>query len=352
MNNAAGQAGGVRKACDDSCDAAACVVGLDIGGANLKLADTRGRTRDVAFPLWKRPQQLTAQLRSLLADGPAASSLAVTMTGELADCFDDAAHGVRFIADAVVAAAPHSPRLAFYGVDGGFASIQEVHDDPDRFAASNWHALGHHLAVSLVPDALLIDIGSTTCDLILLQAGRVATESRTDFDRLVAGELIYVGIGRTPVCAVVDELPFEGRWVPVMNELFATTGDCAVLLGLAAEDASDTQTADGKPRTRAAATARLARMIGLDRRRFTPRHAERCSQHVLSAVQQQIARVLTTAPPRDCWILSGHGQALLSDVVPSGVTTIDLRQQLGPALSRVAPAYAVAQLMACQATTP
>lgn len=328
------------------------VVGLDIGGANLKRADTRGGTQDVAFPLWKSPQQLAAQLSDLIAGCPPQSPLAVTMTGELADCFDDAAQGVRFIADAVLAAAPLSPSIAFYGVDGRFANIQAVHHDPDRFAASNWHALGNYLAGSLAPDALLIDIGSTTCDIIPLQSGRVATASRTDFDRLVAGELIYLGIGRTPVCAIVDHLPFEGRLVPVMNELFATTGDCAVMLGLEAEDHTDTHTADGKPRSRTAATARLSRMIGLDQRRFTQQHAERCSEYVLAEVRQRIATVLATSPPRECWILSGHGQMLLSDTAPSGVETIDLRQTLGPSLSRVAPAYAVAQIRATPAAAP
>ncbi|QEG40098.1 hydantoinase/oxoprolinase family protein [Roseimaritima ulvae] len=338
----------VARGDDDGDGQSPYVVGLDIGGANLKLADTRGVARDEPFPLWKSPQRLTARLRELLGECSADAPLAVTMTGELADCFDDAAHGVRFIAEAVLAAAPQSASIVFYGVDGRFANLAEVRHDPDRFAASNWHALAYYLAAQLVPDALLIDIGSTTCDIIPLQSGRVGTDSKSDFDRLVAGELLYLGIGRTPVCAVVDHLTFEGRNVPVMNELFATTGDCALMLGIEAEDFldTDTDTADGKPRSRTAATARLARMIGLDRRRFTEQHAVGCSRQVLQAVQQRVAAAVAAAPTQQTWILSGHGQALLSDTAPAGVEVIDLRERLGESLSRVAPAYAVAQLQA------
>ena len=32
------------------------ILGLDIGGANLKAAHTDGTARSVAFPLWKHPE--------------------------------------------------------------------------------------------------------------------------------------------------------------------------------------------------------------------------------------------------------------------------------------------------------
>ncbi len=346
------------------------VMGLDIGGANLKAADTLGHSIDRPFALWRTPERLAGQLRELVhklatqaasAPGVAAaesafdhadgadgllkeSDLAVTMTGELADCFASAAEGVRFIAKAVCTALPDHGRISFYGVDGRFASLAEVCADPHRFAASNWHALAAFVANEAPPQSLLIDIGSTTCDLISLDAGRVNTASQSDFDRLCHHELVYVGFGRTPVCAVVDDLPIAGRTVPVMNEVFATTGDCALILGLEPEDVRDTHTADGRPRTVAAASARLARMVGLDADRFPAETALRCSRHVLAAVRRRILAAIDAAPPHRHWVLSGHGQALLGDARPDSLTATDLRDTLGPELSRVAPAYAVARL--------
>ena len=102
------------------------VVGLDIGGANLKLADTEGRALERAFALWQHPRQLAEQLAEMLGSVAASAPLAVTMTGELADCFEDAAQGVRFIARAVHQAAPRAGGIAFYSLEGSFAELDAV----------------------------------------------------------------------------------------------------------------------------------------------------------------------------------------------------------------------------------
>src|SRR5262245_28908054 len=76
-------------------------LGLDIGGANLKAAHATGATRLRPFALWKDPRGLAGALRDLLAGLPAADALAVTMTGELCDCFPSKREGVHAILDAV-----------------------------------------------------------------------------------------------------------------------------------------------------------------------------------------------------------------------------------------------------------
>ena len=43
------------------------VVGLDIGGANLKAADTQGVALTRPFAVWKAPENLAAETRRLLA---------------------------------------------------------------------------------------------------------------------------------------------------------------------------------------------------------------------------------------------------------------------------------------------
>ncbi len=80
-------------------------LGLDVGGANLKLADGRGWAATRPFPLWRQPGGLMAALEELLATAPSADGLALTMTGELADCFATKREGVEAILGAVEAAA-------------------------------------------------------------------------------------------------------------------------------------------------------------------------------------------------------------------------------------------------------
>src|SRR5438046_1175169 len=70
------------------------VLGLDIGGANLKAVHADGSARTVRFPLWKQPADLPAALSALLASMPHSTRLAVTMTGELCDCFATKREGV------------------------------------------------------------------------------------------------------------------------------------------------------------------------------------------------------------------------------------------------------------------
>src|SRR3954451_4261640 len=80
-------------------------LALDIGGANIKVADGLGYSATYAFPLWKESVKLSKQLRAIISESPAADHLAITMTGELADCFASKADGVKHILDAVASAA-------------------------------------------------------------------------------------------------------------------------------------------------------------------------------------------------------------------------------------------------------
>src|ERR1700676_2452819 len=80
---------------------ARAILGLDIGGANIKAYHTNGVACHVPFRLWEKPGELAARLAALQADLPAAEVVAVTMTGELCDCFESRRAGVNAILDAV-----------------------------------------------------------------------------------------------------------------------------------------------------------------------------------------------------------------------------------------------------------
>ena len=123
------------------------------------------------------------------------------MTAELADCFATKREGVAFVLDAFGTAFPGvSPWV--YGVNGQFLSVMEARQRPVAVAAANWRASAD-LVARTFSDALLIDVGSTTTDIIPILAGRVAVRGRTDPARLRSGELVYTGAVRTPLCAIV-----------------------------------------------------------------------------------------------------------------------------------------------------
>ena len=117
------------------------------------------------------------------------------------------------------------------------ADIAEALATPELAAASNWHALAS-FACRFLPErtGLLIDIGSTTTDIIPLVQGRVAALGCNDMQRLVSRELVYRGVGRTPICAMMSTLPVNRKSCPTAAEVFATAADAYVLTGDLIED--------------------------------------------------------------------------------------------------------------------
>ena len=62
------------------------IIGLDIGGANTKLASSDGKTVELHYlPLWKNTQ--FPEVLKEIAQRLQPEKVAVVMTGELADCF-------------------------------------------------------------------------------------------------------------------------------------------------------------------------------------------------------------------------------------------------------------------------
>jgi probable H4MPT-linked C1 transfer pathway protein len=245
------------------------VIGWDVGGAHLKaclLAD--GRVRDVAqWPcaLWQGIDRLDAALAQARMRWPQMerSAHAITMTGEMADVFEHREHGVQRIAERM--AAEPGIALALYAGEGGWCSLDDVSTRWEDIASANWLATAR-LAARRVGDGVLVDIGSTTTDVIALRRERVAARGRSDAGRLATGELVYQGVVRTPLCALTRQIRFRGESFNVMNEFFATTADIYRLTG-ELDPAHDLHpAADGGAKDMAATRRRLARMVGMDAR--------------------------------------------------------------------------------------
>ena len=142
------------------------IIGLDIGGANLKAAHIDGQCLSQSFPLWQHPEKLSNQFRELISQLPDANTLAITMTGELADCYPSKTEGVHSILDAVEEM-KDGRSIHVWSTSGEFVDVEIAREYPLLVAAANWHALATWVG-KMVPDgnALLVDIGTTNdrCD--------------------------------------------------------------------------------------------------------------------------------------------------------------------------------------------
>ena len=343
------------------------VVGWDIGGAHVKACLMEGgRVQDVAqwpCPLWQGLEQLDAALRQARERWPHiwsdATCHAATMTGEMVDLFASREEGVHCLS--VELSRLLGPSLRLYAGAHGWIAPDAVACHWDAVASANWRATAELVACRL-PEAVLLDIGSTTTDLIPVRDGHVVVRGTCDAERLATGELVYQGVVRTPLCALAQRVTFGGRLTNVMNEFFATTADVYRLTGELDPEHDQQPAADNGSKDAMATRKRLARMLGRDacdadaQQWTTLAHGWRALQ--LQEIAGQLARVIAASDlSADAPVVSaGCGdflagvlaakagrsvQRFAGDIVPLSGST----PQLARWVQVCAPAVAVATLL-------
>jgi probable H4MPT-linked C1 transfer pathway protein len=255
----------LRESCVEI-DRMQSIIGWDIGGAHLKAARAENAVItaavQIACPLWLGLGELDRAFAEARAAIGRAPLNAITMTGELSDAFATRAEGVAGVA-AIAERLLAPDRCIFYAVRAGFVDGAAAAARPIEIASANWRASAA-LVGARARNALFIDMGSTTTDIVPVAAGEPASRGFTDADRLAQGELVYTGLVRTFLMAGPRQVPFAGRWTALMNEWFADMADVHRILGQLPEGADMMDAADGREKTVAASMARLARMIGHD----------------------------------------------------------------------------------------
>ncbi|HLX97420.1 MAG TPA: hydantoinase/oxoprolinase family protein [Roseiarcus sp.] len=298
------------------------VVGWDIGGAHLKAARVKGGRVEAVVqaptPLWLGLDSLEAAFAAIGAELGLADRHAITMTGELCDAFPSRREGVAGLATiAAKRLAPAVPSL--YAGRAGFVDLGEAAAHAADIASANWHATAALVALR-APYALIIDIGSTTADLIPVAAGRIVAAGYTDAERLAAGELVYTGMARSFVMALTDRAPFRGAWTPLMNEYFASAADVHRILGDLPDGADKMATADGREKTVEASRARLARMIGREADEGAASEWHGLAAFLAEAQIRQIADAASLrlsrndVPPDAPVVAAGVGETMAAEV--------------------------------------
>lgn len=341
-------------------------IGWDVGGAHVKACRVvNGELVDAVqwpCPLWEGLSKLDAVLAQARARWPHLHRArhAVTMTGEMADFFIDRADGVRRIAGRM--ALLPGTGLEFWAGERGFVPLADVAAQWEAIASANWLATAE-LAARRVGEGLLVDIGSTTTDLIPLREGRPAALGRSDAQRLMSGELVYQGVARTPLCALARQIDFQGRPHNVMNEFFATTADVYRLLGELDPAHDQHPAADHGAKDVAGSRRRLARMVGRDAVEAADADwldfARAWRGEQLNEIARNLDRVLAAAalPPGAPLVAAGCGAFLVEKLAAArgrpclffASQVARLAPQAPPAVARLAqvcaPALSVALLL-------
>lgn len=317
------------------------IIGIDIGGANTKIASADGEIIELHYiPLWKDttlPTSLEDIANELRPD-----KVSVVMTGELADCFEDKLQGIGFIMRSVNDAFDCEVRY----IDSNGHFYEDTGNLRD-LAAANW-AASTRLIGSEIGDCLFVDVGSTTSDIIPIKDGKHVA-GLTDFSRLVRSELFYAGTLRTNIAYLLEKVNVASGECNIASELFSTTADAYLLLGDITEELYTCETADGAGKTRTDAMRRLARVVCADLSEISPEEiyniAQQIKERQITLLSEAIA-VVAEKNGLNRIVSAGLGEFLIKEAaIRLGFECTSVADIWGADTSKVFPAYAAARIL-------
>lgn len=304
------------------------MIGLDVGGANLKVASEKGY-EIIHFPIWKRLKEL-GNLLEKIRDRYDSESACVVMTAEISDVFERKVEGVLRISREV----ERVFREVYYlDVNG---EVRDRVDDPKRFMATNWIASCKFLLEEGYRNFVFVDVGSTTTDVIPV-GDYVA--GKTDLERLMDYELIYMGVLRTPTFHLTD--------LNVSTEFFSITADVFRVTGDICEEDYNCETPDGRGKSYRECLNRIARLFCSDLEELD----EEFLINFAKSVRNRFLDVLKFAILRqklkgfNTVLGCGMGEFLIREAVRDlKMEYVSIEERFG--FSKVFPAYAT--LMICK----
>jgi len=345
------------------------ILGLDIGGANLKaikLSVSNGKThvKEVIreyFPVWILGKNGVVEgLRKLKESVNPSPNYVVstTMTAELSDLFRNKSEGVRFIVGTVEEVFSDASRRFYVNVKSKLVEYSEAYKSPLEIAAANWAASAWLISKKL-RNCIFIDIGSTSTTIVPIINGKISVQGYTDPEKLVYGELVYLGVLRTNICSIVNKVPYKGLFARLSSEKFALSGDVCLVLGKIGVKDYTTETADGRGRGIRECLDRLSRVPCADNEILNDYEILEIARYVYESMVFRVFETLTQVRSRIASLgynpstfkvcTAGLGSFLAKEAAKRAgfKDVIDVSGIYGKKISHILPAYAAA-LMALE----
>ena len=357
------------------------ILGLDIGGANIKAVNTTPTPsrRDLEItsiirwyhPLWLKGVE---SLRELLGEIKQRFSLrrgeyyvGVSMTAELSDVFKTKFEGVKTIVEIVEDVYRDSRGVYYVTVDMNLVDYSVAVRDYLKVAAANWAASAWLMKYKCeewnIRDAILIDIGSTTTTIIPMVNCSIRVRGYTDPEKLVYGELVYTGVLRSNVATLVDRVPYKGFYARVSAERFALIGDVHLLLGHITSEDYTTETANGRGRSVEEAMQRIARVPCADSDIISLEEAVEIARYVY---EKQVFAVFEALMQIRSWLVSQSVKLDDFTVITAGLgeflaaessrragfrRIVSINELVGEKVASVLPSYATALMVLDKVTS-
>lgn len=292
------------------------IAGYDIGGAHLKVARVEHgcltAVGQFPCPLWLGLDKLDDALVAAHATTAGADLHAVTMTGELCELFDSREQGVATLTRHVSEKLGGRVQI-FMGLKG-FGDAATASRNWASVASANFLATARAISLRR-QNALLIDFGSTTTDIVVCDR----PQGLTDAERLQTGELVYTGLTRTPVPSVTTRAPLLGTWQGLARDAFATMADVRRVIGNLPEGVDSDAHPDGRGATLKESLQRFARGFGRD---ADMRHLDGWKIAAAHIREAQLRSIIDGA----LQVISRPGASVSGGVVAAGIGADDVEE--------------------------
>ncbi|AAB98845.1 conserved hypothetical protein [Methanocaldococcus jannaschii DSM 2661] len=320
------------------------ILGIDIGGANTKITEIEGdnyKIHHIYFPMWKKKDELEDLLKNYNDN---VDYVALVMTAELADCYKTKKEGVEDIIDKVEKA--FNCPVYVFDVNGNFLTSEEAKKNYLDVSASNWNATAKFVAEFIKDSCILVDMGSTTTDIIPIKDKEVLAE-KTDLDRLMNNQLVYVGTLRTPVSFLANKIEFRGKLTNLSSEYFAITADISLILNKITEEDYTCDTPDGAGKDFESCLTRLVRVLCADREMVKDDElidfANKLYNKLLELIRENVDTIAKRYNLNDV-VITGLGEEILKDALDE-YNIISIKETYGKDVSLATPSFAVAKLL-------
>ena len=235
------------------------IIGWDIGGAHIKVAEIdfkkkKTKTEQIYSPIWKNINNLKKSIKLIKKKFKKSDYHAITMTAELSDIFLNRMHGSKYIVK-LSSKILEEKKIFFYSKKN-FIKKKVALKNASSLNSLNWHATANFIS-NFFPNCILVDIGSTTTDIIPIKNKKIIAKGNNDNQRLKANELIYLGVLRSPIHAVEKKKN-------LIYENFANLSDVYRVLNKIPKKLDLLPTQDNKSKNKHDSARRIARIFGKD----------------------------------------------------------------------------------------